>query len=210
MIRDRLTDPHCLSLLCLALLFAGCATQQLRPYNETVMSPGMRITATNPNGTVTITAGEGTRRDYAGTGWQKSRSLLARSTRWNGSLGLYDPASSFSPYGRLLAEEGRIHCTSVSQAMRWLYVGSALKRPTYTNNGLVFCYSVSAPPDGGEPTRSAELWQLYINGRRPHHLPGANDRAIRVEGGSIPDTSTPHPVTVGYELSQADHEYVAH
>lgn len=201
------------SLLSIALLIAGCATQpprQLLPFSETVMSPGMRVTAMNPNGTVTITAAEGTLRRYSGNGWQKSSSLIARSTRWNGSLGLYDPASSFSPYGRLLAEEGRIHCTSVSQAMRWLYVGSDRNRPTYTNNGLVFCYSVSVPPNGGESTRSVELWQLYINGRRPDHLPGANDRAIRVEAGSIPDTSTPHSVTVGYELSQGSHEYRPH
>lgn len=202
---------HGLPFLCAALLSAGCATQQLHPYSETVMSPGMRVTATNPNGTVTITAGEGTTRHYAGAGWKKSRSLIARSTRWNGSLGLYDPASSFSPYGRLLAEEGRIHCTSVSEAMRWLYVGSTLHRPTYTNNGLVFCYSISVPPDSaGEPTRSVELWQLYINGHRPHHLPGANDRAIRVEGGSIPNTSIAHHAEVGYDLLLGDHEYVAH
>ena len=169
----------------------------------------MRITATNANGTVTMTAGDGTRRDYAGTGWQKSRQLIARSSRWNGSLGLYDPASSFSPYGRLLAEEGRIHCTSVAQAMRWLYVGSALDRPVYTCDGLVFCYSISAPPGGGEPTRSVELWQLYINGRRPHYLPGASERAIRVEGGSIPDRSVPHPAVVGFALAQGKREFVA-
>ncbi len=203
-----------LSLLCLALFLTGCATSRqprLLPFSETVMSAGMRVTAVNPNGTVSISAGEGTRRHYAGAGWRKSSSLIARSSRWNGSLGLYDPAPSFSPYGRLLAEEGRIHCTSVSQAMRWLYSGSAISRPTYTNNGLVFCYAVSVPPGGaGEPTRSVELWQLYINGRRPRHLPGGNDRVIRVEGGSIPDTSTPHSVAVGYELLQGNREYVAH
>ncbi|MEA3209696.1 MAG: hypothetical protein QOE70_2753 [Chthoniobacter sp.] len=203
-----------LSLLCLALLLTGCATEgprQLLPESETVMTPGMRVTATNPNGTVTITAGEGTRRHYSGTGWQKSLSLIARSARWNGSLGLYDPASSFSPYGRLLAEEGRIHCTSISEAMRWLYVGSALNHPTYTNNGLVFCYSIAVPPDAArEPARSVELWQLYINGRRPQHLPGANDRAIRVEGGSIPNTSMAYRAPVGYDMLLGDHEYLAH
>lgn len=197
-------------VLSLILLSAGCATYRLQPYSETVMTPGMRVTATNPNGTVTILAGEGTRRHYRGPGWQKSLSLLTRSERWNGSLGLYDPASSFSAYGRLLAEEGRIHCTSISQALRWLYVGSAINRPAYTNQGLVICYSISVPPNGaGEPTRSVELWQLYINGRRPRHLPGASDGAIRVVGGSIPDTSAAHHVSVGYEMELGDHEYVA-
>ncbi len=164
----------------------------LKPYSEVVMTPGMRITGTNPNGTVTITAGEATRRTYSGTGWQKSRKLIARRGRWYGSLGLYDPAASFSPYGRLLVEEGQRHFHSVAEAMRWLH---EYQYNAYTNNGLVFDYRLSAPPppDTGEPARDVYLWQIYINGRRPKHLPGANDNAIRVEGGSIPNTATPHP-----------------
>jgi hypothetical protein len=199
-----------LLLAAMTLLLSGCAAPQLRPYSEPVMCPGMRITARNQNGTVTISAGEGTLRHYTGPGFDRSLALIARHERWNGPLGLYDPADSYSPYGRLLAEEGRIHCTSVSQALRWLYVGSAFNHPVYTNNGLIFCYSIAPPPNAsGMPTPSIELWQLYINGHRPQRLPGANDRAIRVEGGTIPDTSVPHPAHVGYELLQGDHEYVA-
>jgi hypothetical protein len=200
-----------LSLLAVTLLCAGCATNHLLPYSETVMTPGMRVTATNRNGSVTMVAGEGTQRRYIGRDFDRTLSLIARTERWNGSLGLYDPADSSSPYGRLLAEEGRIHCSSVSEALRWLYVGSALNHPVYTNSGLVFCYSVARPPNAaGAPTRSVALWQLYIEGRRPRHLPGANDHAIQVAGGSVPDTSLPHSGPVGYALLQGDREYAGH
>ena len=201
-----------LALFTCVLFLTACTTppaRHLLPHSEAVLTPGMRVTATNPNGTVTIVAGEGTERHYSGPGWQKKLTLIARTTRWDGSLGLYDPASSYSPYGRLLAEEGRIHCSSISEAMRWLYVGSAVKRPVYTNNGLIFGYDIAIPPGGvGEPTRSVKFWQLYIQGRRPRHLHGADDRAIRIEGGTIPDRSRPHPAPVGYELGRGDREYI--
>lgn len=175
------------------------------------MTPGMRISAANQNGDVTIVAREGTVRRYIGRDFDKTLALLARTERWNGSLGLYDPANSNSPYGRLLAEEGRIYCESVSQALRWLYVGSAHTFPVYTNNGLVFTYSLAPTPNSqGVPTAEVAVWQLYIKGRRPRQLPGADDRAIHVEGGSIPDVSEPHPARVGYDMEQGAREYVAH
>lgn len=193
-----------------ALLLVGCASDRLQPYSETVMTPGMRIRATNAAGTVIITAKQGTARHYEGDGWSKTSTLIARQGRWNGSLGLYDPADSFSPYGRLLLEEGRIYCKSTSEAMRYLYTGSDRYRWVYTNSGLVFGYDIIKPPAGdtGAPVRDIAVWQIYINGRRPHHLPGADDRAIHVESGTIPDVSTPHHVEVGESMLFGKKEYV--
>jgi hypothetical protein len=155
----------------------------------------MRIIATTPNGPLTITAGQGTRRRYSGEGWSKSISLIARTQRWYGSLGLYDPADSFSPYGRLLAEEGQLHFSTVARAMGWIHernleAVSADDRPIYTGDGLVLCYSNRPVPGSGVATRSVQIWQFYVGGSRPHDLPGASDGAIHVEGGAIAATST--------------------
>ena len=198
-------------LVVFVIMATGCSAGHLAADCEVVMTPGMTIVGTNPNGTVKITAGQGARRSYESERWRHSMVLTERSARWNGSFGLADPGMGSSMYGRVIAEEGRIHFTSVHDAMRWLYVGSEEMRPVYTNNGLVVGYSVARPRNGrGEPTRSIAIWQLYINGRRPSRLPGADDTAIRVSGGDVPDTSTERPVEVGYQMVFSDSEYVAH
>jgi len=163
--------------------------------------------AITPNGTITITAGDGTERSFSGDGWSKNRRLIARTARWYGSLGLYDPADSFSPYGRLLVDEGRLFFETESEALRYLYVGGSYSKPMFTNRGLVVGYHIEAI-SGGEPAREVEVWQIYIKGKRPQSLRGADDAAIRVEGGVIPDSASPNPAPVGYEMNLGAHEYV--
>jgi len=178
----------------------------LLPYTETVLSKGMTITATNPNGVVTISGGSGTSRTFSGPGWSKKRNLIPRTTRWYGTLGLYDPAESDSPYGRLLVDEGKLFFDSESDALRYLYGGSGYSKPVFNNRGLVVGYHVENIP-GGEPMRSVDVWQIYIKGKRPIALRGADDSAITVKGGSIPDTATPYPAPIGLEMTLGDKEY---
>ena len=194
----------------LVAVCGACGDKAIDPRCEVVMGPGMQIIGTNANGTVTIMASAGARRTYSNGTWRRALVLTERSSRWNGSFGLYDPGAGSSMYGRLLAEEGRIYCQSVSEAMRWLKVGSEQMIPRYTNTGLVFGYSRVEPKHGGEPTRSIAVWQLYIKGRRPSGLPGADDMAVRVSGGAIPDTSAPGSVPVGLKMMLSDSEYIAH
>lgn len=198
--------------LVLAVALSGCASyRHLEPYTETVMSPGMRITATNDNGTVTVTCGKDTKRTYEGEGWKKTIKHIARKGRWRGSLGLYDPAGSFSPHGRVIVEEGRLYFLSVEDAMRYLYVGSLHSKPVYTNDGLVVGYSVARgelPRYGKVVARSVEVWQLYINGIKPTSLPGARDEAIKIEGGQSPTTSTPYPARIGRRMTLGKHPLV--
>ena len=60
------------SMLCLligfCLISGTCADEggdgPVPAKNEMAMSPGMKITATTPNGTITITAGRGLKRSY--------------------------------------------------------------------------------------------------------------------------------------------------
>ena len=182
------------------------AQQNLPASTEFVLKDGMTITATNRNGTVTISAGPGTERTFSGDGWTKRRNLIPRDTRWYGSLGLYDPGESSSPYGRLLADEGRLFFKSESEALRYLYPGSDDMKPVFNNRGLVVGYHVENIP-GGEPARSVEIWQIYINGQRPKSMRGADDAAISIKGGTIPETATPHPAPVGLEMTLGDEEY---
>jgi hypothetical protein len=192
----------------LLVLIMGCSGRYLKPYSEVVMSPGMRIEGTNLNGTVLVTAGDGTLRSYKGDGWETSIRLISRPTRWNDSLGLFDPAGSSSPFGRLIVQEGRLHFSSVDDAMRWLYVGSLDTKPVFTNNGLVFSYAIARPRESWQgAVRTVEIWQLYINGKRPTNLPGADDHAIKVIGGSIPDLSQPYPAPVGRYMVLGDEPY---
>lgn len=190
------------------LWITGCSGRYLEPYSEVVLHPGMMIEGTNPNGTVLITAGDGTLRSYKGDGWEQSVRLMSRSTRWYGSLGLYDPAGSASPFGRLIAEEGRLYFTSADEAMRWLYVGSYYSKPVFTNNGLVFAYSIARPHESWQgQVRTVKIWQIYINCRRPSHLPGADDRAVKIVGGSEPEFSEPYPAPIGEEMVLGEKPY---
>lgn len=211
------------AILYLMIFLMGCSSKnELLPYTEAVLKPGMTLTATNPNGTVTIKAEEGTTRIFSGENWEMKRNLIPRRERWYGSLGLYDPASSRSPYGRLLVDEGRLHFSSVSEALRYLYPDGHHFKPVYTNNGLVFGYHVSTLSEATEstrraiveiygpetaPTRSIQLWQIYINGKRPTSMPGANDSAITISGGDILETSTPYPARIGYVKPLGKEEY---
>ena len=196
-------------LLALFVFGSSCTDNRkgaLLSHTEVVLSPGMSVTATNPNGTITIEADGEASRIFSGAGWKKHSDLIPRTTRWYGSLGLYDPAFSRSPHGRMLVDEGRLFFSSEADALRYLYVGSTHKKPVFNNRGLVVGFHVEVIP-GGEPTRSVQIWQIYIDGKRPTSLKGADDSAIKVSGGTIPDAASPTPATIGYEMVLGKEEY---
>jgi|688.fasta_scaffold644784_2 hypothetical protein len=198
-----------LSIVLVLVMAAGCSSERrLKPRTEVVMSRGMQIKCAHPNGSLVVTAGDGTVRAYEGDGWRTSLRLIARDQRWNGSLGLYDPARSPRPDGRVLAEEGRLHFQSIDEALRWLAVGSVHDKPVYRNDGLVVCYSVADPKvPGREPTRCVEVWQIYVEGKRPTTIPGADDNAVKLSGGAIADTSEPYPAPVGLAMILGNEPY---
>jgi hypothetical protein len=183
--------------------FAGA----MLPNTEYVITKGMQVTANTPIGTISIVGGDGTDRSFSGNDWHAKRSLIPRTERWYGSLGLYDPASSSSPYGRIIVDEGRLFFDSESEALRYFYPGSNTFKIVYNNRGLVVVYSI-IPIPGGEPTRSLKIWQIYVRGKIPQTLRGADDSAIQVAGGNIPESAEPNPAPVGYPVILGDREYV--
>ena len=200
---------HRLPIIGLLVVFTSCSPGsrgKLLPHTEVVLTPGMTITATNSNGTVRIEADGKATRTFIGDGWKKQLRLIPRPTRWYGSLGLYDPAPAYRHGGRVLVDEGRLFFESENEALRYLYVGSERRRPVFTNRGLVFAYDV-APVRGDEPVRTIQIWQIYINNQMPTSMRGADDSAIEVTGGAIPESASPNASEVGYELVLGDEEY---
>jgi len=61
---------------------------------------------------------------------------------------------------------------------------------------------------GGEPTRSVTIWQIYIRGKRPTTLRGADDTAVKMAGGTIAETAEPNDAPVGEPMTIGDKEYV--
>lgn len=195
-------------VLVLALLLFGCRTSPYA-FTENVLSEGMVITASTPSGKISIGGQKGCSRRFSGENWSCTSTLIPRDTRWDGSLGLYDPAGSDSMHGRLLVEEGRQFFSSESEVLRYLRQESGYYgRLTYSNGGLVIAYKVTPIPDG-LPTRSLDIWQVYINGHKPSSLRGAVDASITISGGQCPDAVSPFPAVVGYDREMAEKEYDA-
>jgi hypothetical protein len=81
---------------------------------ETVMSPGMTITATTSTGRITIRAEKGFRRSYTWEGATRTTDMLPRQKRWYGSLGIYsgDEAEKWKEHkgiSRGVTQEGQQH-----------------------------------------------------------------------------------------------------
>lgn len=162
---------------------------------ELVLQEGVRLSATTPSGTVSVTAGQGFGRTYEWNGCSLEASMMARSTRWYGALGIYDPAGS-GPVGllfgrifgcngisRTVVQEAQVHFATRGGAERW--INRQLKLPfeaVWTNDGLLLQWGVSP----GRQQLNADLWQVCIAGLKPTQLRGARDELIqvaRVAGG---------------------------
>ena len=195
------------AVLCLINLVSCNQNPTSSPATESVLSDGMKITALTPSGKINIEAGKTFARSYSGENWSKSSNLIPRNTRWYGSLGLYDPAGSFTKGDRLLIDEGKQFFLTESEALRYMqYISAYNGKLTYNNNGLVIAYKVVVIPNE-KPTRNLAVWQFYINGKKPISLRGAVDKNIDVSDGTIADTATPAVAPIGYPRELADKEY---
>lgn len=178
---------------------------RLLPHTETVLQSGDTIVVNCPYGSLTIEAGGGASRSFSGKGWSASRKLIPRKSRWLGSAGLYDPAESRTAYGRILVDEGRQFFSTESEALRFLNVNSDLFRPVYTNQGLVVGYYITPVPGG--VVRSIRIWQIYIEGKKPVSLRGANDSLFELNGQFAPAEASPANIRIGLERYLAAGEY---
>jgi hypothetical protein len=155
---------------------------------ELVMTEGMVIEATNPNGTIAIDAGKGLSRTYKWKDNSTTVNLYPRCERWYGSMGAYTPGRGGKIFA--LTEEGQQHFCCSEEVYEYLKWQMEDYQYVYTSDGLVVGWYENLGPTGSEIALHAEVWQVYIDGRKPVNLEGASDAKIRVsylkEGSHLP------------------------
>ena len=157
----------------------------IRPVeSEVVMTTGMSIEASNESGTIRVTAGDGTFRTYSWDDGEKTAQLIKRPSRWYGSMGLYHPGGGQRVH--LVVEEGQQHFFSEREVLEWLQWMNSRLHWVYTSDGLVVgWYKEDARKKGfNRVAIIVDVWQVYINGKKPVALPGASNEAVRVTSPS--------------------------
>lgn len=155
---------------------------------EIVLAAGEGLEVMTSLGLLEIQAGANNLRTYT---WddgqcQRSAELWPRSSRWNGSYGLYFPGpgnhwQDCHGIRRATLEEGQMHFATTANALLWLQDEQTRCTPSalmscdhiHTADGLVLQF-------GKIPSRkqlNVRLFQILINGEKPKDLPGAKSLA---------------------------------
>lgn len=167
--------PVKLMAIVLALIIsAGCSDRGVIE-NEVVLCAGDYITAKNNKISIKISAVDGEIRKYKTVRYEVAKKLERRSERWNGSLGLYSPGGKESQH--MVLEEGQQFFSSEKEALFWLSLipgGRENINIVYSSDGLVIVW------DESDKHFSVELWQLYIDRKKPVGLMGSKEQNIRI------------------------------
>ena len=156
--------------------------------SEVVMSPGTRITATTPMGTITVSAVDELTRSYTWDGDTRVAELTPRATttgRVCGSLGIFNEIATtywhvHHGITRAILEEGQQHFKTTDEVMKWM-ARRHLTPVVYRDDGLVVAWD----KDLQRNRLNVELWQIVIDGRKPKHLPGSKNDKIVVESAEM-------------------------
>lgn len=155
--------------------------------NEVVMTEGMIISATNNLGTIKIEAGPGLLRSYTWEGATRSVKMIPRKERWYGKFGIYFPGRGLhwkkhNNIQRGVLEEAQLYFMSIEDTMKFLRHPSRVESTVYTENGLAVTWSKSINPSGGPGgTLFVDVWQVYLNGKKPNMLPGSQNDKMKIE-----------------------------
>ncbi len=143
------------------------------------MSPGMRITATTSVGTIAITAVDELTRSYTWDGASRAVLMCPRTSRWYGSLGLYNPGAGdhwrdHNGIRRCCTDEGQQHFKTVEEAKKWIKECGPF---VYRDDGLLVRWEKTLDRE----QLSVYVWQILIDGKKPKQLPGSRNDQIVVE-----------------------------
>ena len=145
--------------------------------NEIVLGQNDWVEATTKLGIIKVRSGNGLRRYYSWDGITRSIAMNPRKNRWYGSYGLYFPGPgrhwlpSHNGISRGVLEEGQQHFKTTEEALKWIEQHQPL---TYRDDGLAIYFTKN-------PSRhqlNVDVWQIYIDGRKPTKLPNSQNEAI--------------------------------
>jgi len=140
-----------------------------------VMEPNSRITATTSAGTISITSGNGLKRYYSWDG--VTRAVVMDPDYYGAGINYPGPGYHWWPHQGIsrgvLGEEQKDFKT-IDDALKWLSELTWIPH-VYRDDGLVVGWDKN-------PSRSqlnVNVWQIYINGKRPIKMLGSqNDKII--------------------------------
>jgi serine/threonine-protein phosphatase 6 regulatory ankyrin repeat subunit B len=148
---------------------------------ELVMSPGTRITAKTSVGTIAITAVDEKTRAYSWDGATFAVERLPAAERIFAEDGLYYKGMGEHWRGH----HGVTHCLTkeadkpfitLEDAMAWIKEPER-KTFVYRGDGLMVGWGKTADAK----QIAIEVWQIFIDGKKPNRLPGSQDDKIVVE-----------------------------
>ncbi len=157
--------------------------------SEAVMPPGMRITAKTPLGTIVITALDDRTRSYTWDGATRVAELTPRAKttgRLDGSLGLFsDGMGEFwrehRGVTRCVAEEGQQHFKTSEEATDWIRKRGKSWPFVFRGDGLMVGWDKHLDSE----SLRAQVWQIYIDGKKPKQILGSQDDRIVVDAVEI-------------------------
>lgn len=192
------TSALLLSTSLALVMLAGCATGPKAPvapkvvkksvvipdappvpeYSEIVLDNGMVVSASTPEGKITVAAGPGLLRSVSWDGTKRYVVMQPRKERLYGSKGIYFEGrpqgwKPFNGITQVKIEEGQRQFDNVDDASIWMQIRRL--HYVHTNNGLV----VGWKRKPSESTLHVEVWQFFIDGEKPSFLPNAKDYLIQ-------------------------------
>lgn len=172
----------CLAAIFSLFVISGCiVTAHSNDSVEAAVSPNTIITLTDQNRDMRI-KGEGLFvRSYISIGHTNTVTLSPRNKRYYGSRGLTYSGAWDGERGinRAIVNEGQQHFCSEYEALFWLSHGwnnSSGIDLVYTQDGLAVGYVETVQ----RRQINIDVWQVYINGKKPESLKGASPKKISV------------------------------
>ncbi len=179
-------------VVCLLYITVGCSslTNNVRCEipQEAVFVDGMKVCASTEMDSICIEAGPCNERTITWDGKTRSITLVPRTERWHGKLGLVapkQPNNFWKDKDGITAveiQEAEINLKkSVEDAVKgWEYPDDHTLNVIYNDNGLLFQWRKTVFPDGMK-LLDLMIFQVHINGAKPKSLPGSQNDKITVE-----------------------------